>query len=115
MKMRQKIALGLCAFYLFSVLGIALNLHFCSNELSSLSFVQKASCEICKPADSKKMAKKDNSCKDKTVEATGTDQDESSAKPDVPKNFSVALFFTPVIAEFMQYLLPGLFSNLEAN
>lgn len=111
MKMRQKIAFGLCAFYLLSVIGIALSLHFCGNELSSVNFTKQYSCKVCKTTGDKKMAK-DHCCKNTTVEAKITDQHESSSKVDVPKDFSVTLFFAPIIAEFLQYLLPGLFSKI---
>lgn len=113
MKMRQKIALGLCGFYLLSVIGIVLSLHFCSSKLSSVDFTKKAKCNVCKSMDHVKMAKKDNCCKSKTVEAKITDQHESAAKVNLPTSYSIALLLTPVIAEFVQSLLPSLFSSIE--
>jgi hypothetical protein len=113
MKMRQKIALGLSAFYLLSVIGIAMNLHFCSNNLSSVEFTKKATCKACKSTENKGLAKKDNCCKSTTVAAKVTDQHQSGSKVDMPKNFSIALFITPMIAEFLQSFLPGLFSKIE--
>ena len=113
MKFRQKIALGLCVFYLVSVIGIALSLHFCGNQLSSVAFTKQEKCKVCKSASAKDMAKNDNCCKSKTVEAKITDQHKSAEKLDLPKNFSVALFLTPFIAEFVQSLLPGLFSKIQ--
>jgi hypothetical protein len=113
MKMRQKIAFGLSAFYLLSVIGIALSLHFCGNNLSDIAFTKQANCNSCKTEGNKKMEKSDNCCKNATVEAKVTDQHESSAKVELPKNFSIALFFTPMVAEFFRDLLPGIFSRIE--
>lgn len=113
MKFRQKIAFGLCVFYLVSVIGIALSLHFCGDKLSSVDFTEQAKCKVCKSSASKQMAKNDNCCKSKTVEAKITDQHQSADKVDLPKNFSIALFLTPIIAEWVQSILPGLFSKIE--
>ncbi|MET3113122.1 hypothetical protein AAKU52_000843 [Pedobacter sp. CG_S7] len=112
MKMRQKIAYGLCAFYLLSVMGIALSLHFCGNKLSSVDFTKKVNCNVCKSMGNEKMAKKDNCCKNTTVESKITDQHQSASNVDLPTNFSIALLFTPMIAEFLQSILPGLFTKI---
>ena len=109
MKTRNKIAIGLCSFYLLSVTGIALNLHFCSNELSSVNFTQKANCIACEPVGNHLLAKKDTCQNNHTVEAKCADEQETSANKDSRNGFSVASFFTPVIGEFMEYLMPGLF------
>ncbi len=109
MKLRHKIAFGLCAFYLISVIGIAMNLHFCSGQLSSVKLTEKASCVACKPADNKKLVKND-SCSNNT-QAKVSDKPEPPAEVDVPRNSGVAALFAPVIAEFLQDLMPGLFST----
>jgi len=115
MKMRKKIAFGLCVFYLVSVIGIAMSLHFCGNQLSSVKFVEQAACDACHAMDGKEMAKKDNCCKNEKIEARVTDQHQSSDKVDLPKNYSITLFLTPIIADFIQSLLPKFFSGKESK
>jgi hypothetical protein len=113
MKMRKKIAFGLCVFYLVSVIGIAMSLHFCGDELSSVKFTEQAACNACHAMDGKEMAKKDNCCKNEKVEAKVTDQHQSSEKLNLPTNYSITLFLTPIIADFIHSLLPGFFSRIE--
>jgi hypothetical protein len=113
MKMRKKIAFGLCVFYLVSVIGIAMSLHFCGDKLSSVKFTEQASCNACKAMDGKEMAKKNDCCKNEKVEAKVTDQHQSSVKLDLPKNYSITLFITPIIANFIQSLLPSFFGQAE--
>ncbi|MEJ5962353.1 HYC_CC_PP family protein [Pedobacter immunditicola] len=113
MKTRNKIAIGLGFFYLLSVTGVALNLHFCSNELSSVHFTQKADCNTYKPANNQLLAKKDTRQKSTTAEAKCADGQETAAKKDADERFSVASFFTPVIGKFMEYLMPGLFFKIQ--
>jgi hypothetical protein len=115
MKMRKKIALGLCVFYLVSVIGIAMSLHFCGDNLSSVKFTEQAACSSCKVMNGKEMAKNDNCCKNETVKAKITDQHQSSDKLDLPKNYSITLFLTPIIANFIQSLLPGFFNQVESK
>jgi len=91
MKTRKKIVIGLCSFYLLSVTGIALNLHFCGNELSSVNTRHKTH----------------------PTEASCAAQQETPAKAEESKPFSVSSFFTPVIGEFMEYLMPGLFFKIQ--
>jgi len=113
MKTRNKIAIGLCSFYLLSVTGIALNLHFCSDELSSVHFTQKANCMASEPRSNQLVAKKDTSQKNATAEAKCADEQENPANKDGDKGFSVSSFFTPVIGEFIEYLMPGLFFKIQ--
>lgn len=114
MRTRKKIAIGLCSFYLLSVTGIALNLHFCSNELSSVNFTQKADCIACKPAGNHHLAKKDTCQKNTTAEANPADQQKPSAKKDDQEGFNVASFFTPLIGEFIRFLMPGLSYRIQS-
>jgi len=113
MKTRNKIAIGLCSFYLLSVTGIALNLHFCSNELSSVHFTQKANCIAGDPASNQLLTKKDTSQKNATAEAKCAGEQENPANKDGENGFSVASFFTPVIGKFIEYLMPGLFFKIQ--
>lgn len=113
MKLRRKIAYGLCVFYLLSVIGIALSLHFCSGKLSSVDFAAETACKMCKGDESKKLAKDDTCCKNHKVEAKVTDKHQVGEKVNMPKNFSITLFLAPIIADYFQSLLPTLFSSIE--
>jgi len=113
MNLRQKIALGFCAFYLISVIGVALSLHFCGDKLSAVHFTEVAKCKACKAAE--KTVKADNCCKNTAVDAKIKDSHQSGVKVDLPKNFSIQLFLTPFIAEIVQQLLPNLFSKAESE
>src|SRR6478735_6861461 len=113
MKLRQKIAIGLCAFYLLSVIGIAANLHFCNEALSSLNFTERASCKVCKSANNQSIVKNDNCSKNNKSVAKVTDQQESSSKAEASKSFGVAAMFAPVIAELLCNLMPGMFPKKD--
>ncbi|MCD0487317.1 hypothetical protein LPB86_03695 [Pedobacter sp. MC2016-14] len=111
MKLRQKIALGLCAFYLVSVIGVALSLHFCGGKLASIHFTETAKCKICKTDT--KMGKNSGCCKNTDVSAKVTDSHESGFKVNLPKDFSVKLFLSPILAEVAQKMLPHFFGRME--
>lgn len=111
MKLRQKLTLGLCAFYLMSIIGIALNMHFCGGELSSVRFSETAKCGACKGAE--KMKKSSSCCKDTAVEAKVKDSHEAGVKVAVPKDFSLELFLGPLISDALHVILPNLFSKAE--
>lgn len=111
MKLKQKIALGLCAFYLISVIGVALSLHFCGGALSSVHFTETAVCKMCKAAEKK--AESNNCCKNSTVDAKVKDSHESGSKINVPKNYSIQLFLVPFFHEVVKAILPKLFSKTE--
>ncbi|MCX2478476.1 hypothetical protein OQY15_05200 [Pedobacter sp. MC2016-15] len=111
MKLKQKIALGLCAFYLISVIGVALSLHFCGGSLSSVHFTQRAKCKGCVAAEKK--AESDNCCKNTAVDAKIKDSHQSGAAVSLPKNFSIQLFFFPLVWEALDNVLPKLFSRIE--
>ena len=111
MKLRQRIALGLCTFYLVSVIGIALSLHFCGGKLSSIHFTKRAECSACKKSEKAAMANK--CCKNTDVKAKITDSHETGFKVSLPKNFSIQSFLTPIFSEFMELVLPKLFNRAE--
>lgn len=111
MKLKQKIALGLCVFYLVSVIGIALSLHFCGGKLSSVNFTEQAKCKICKTNE--KIGKEDGCCKNTSVAAKVTDSHQSGSKVDLPKNFSIQLFLGPMLHAFVQHVFPSMAGDTE--
>lgn len=111
MKLRQKIALGLCTFYLISVIGVALSLHFCGDQLSSVHFIKTAHCPGCKAAEKSETSNK--CCKNTVVDAKIKDSHQSAVKVSLPKNYSIRLFLTPFLSDILESLLPKLFSKLE--
>jgi len=113
MKLRQKIALGLCAFYLISVIGVALSLHFCGGELSNVQFTEAAKCKFCKETEKSDMANK--CCKNTAVDAKIKDSHESGLKVELPKNYSIKLFLAPFLLEMVESVLPKLFSKNESK
>lgn len=108
MKFRQKIAFGLCLFYIVSVIGIAVSLHFCGGKLSSMHFTQTAKCGACKE-DVK--AEKHNCCKNTEVQSKVDDSHEAGFKVKLPKDFSIDLFLVPFIADLFKSVLPRLFAK----
>jgi hypothetical protein len=111
MNLKQKIAFGLCIFYLVSVIGVGLNLHFCGGKLSSVHLNETAFCKGCLSAE--KTVKKDNCCKNTVVDAKIKDSHQSGTKVDLPKNFSIRLFIAPFIREVTSNVLPKVFSKAE--
>lgn len=110
MKLQQKIAFGLCLFYMVSVIGVAVSMHFCSGELSSVHFTKTAKCGACK--DEQK-TNEHNCCKNTEVHSKVDDSHEASFKIKLPEDFSIDLFLMPGIAEMFKELLPNLFSKAE--
>lgn len=111
MKLRQKLTIALCAFYLMSIIGIALNMHFCGGKLSSVRFAETAKCGACKKAE--KMGKDSDCCKNKSIEAKVKDSHQAGMKVQLPQNFSILLFLKPIFADIFRDLLPVLFSKVE--
>ncbi len=107
--MRQNIALGLSIFYLLSVIGVALSLHFCSGDLSSVRIASKAKCGMCK-AD-QKAQDSDHCCKNTAFEAKVTDSHQSGSKVDLPTDFGFTLFLAPIISQYLEALLPQFLSK----
>jgi hypothetical protein len=90
--MQQKIAAALCAFYLITVIGFAVNMHFCSGKLSSVKLNETAKCNACK--SEKALAKKHDCCETSSVTAKITDSHEAGFKVRLPQDFSITLFLT---------------------
>jgi hypothetical protein len=109
MKMRQNIAFGLSIFYLISVIGIALSLHFCAGDLSSVRLATKAKCGMCKGDE--KDQKADHCCKNTAVDAKVTDSHQGSVKVSLPDDFGLSLFLAPFISQYLEGLLPKFFSK----
>ncbi len=98
MSLKQKLALSLCTFYLFSVIGVALSLHFCGGKLASISATSaKAVCKYCK---AEPIAPKDDNCCKNT-------------KVDIKVKDSVdAIIYAPFHA-VLDYFVPNYFNKLE--
>ena len=111
MKLKQKFALGLCAFYLISVIGVALRLHFCGGTLSAVHFNQTPKCKACITAE--KTAKSDNCCKNTAVDAKIKDSHESGSKVNVPKKYSIELFLAPFLSDVFRIILPKFSSRIN--
>ena len=110
MKLRQKIAFGLCLFYMVSVIGVAVNMHFCSGKLSAVNFTGEAKCGACK---SDETAKKHDCCKNTEVQSKVDDSHEAGVKVSVPESSSVALFLRPMLADMAKSVLPKRFWSAE--
>ncbi|MHA4893812.1 HYC_CC_PP family protein [Pedobacter sp. PWIIR3] len=90
MKLQQKIAAALCAFYLISMIGLAINMHFCGGKLSSVKIDKVATCPACK--EDKKVTKEHDCCKTRSVEAKIKDSHQAGVKVKLPADFSLQLF-----------------------
>lgn len=111
MRRQQKIAMGLCLFYLISVIGIAVNMHYCSGKLSSVRFTERAKCSACK--EEKKIKDTHNCCKNTEVDVKVKDSHQAGFKVKVPENFSVQLFTGPRIIDIFKVFLPNIFRAIE--
>jgi hypothetical protein len=89
-KVSQKIAMALCVFYLISVIGVAMSMHFCSGKLSSVKIASTAKCGACKGA--KPTKESHDCCKNTSVDAKIKDSHEPGFKIQLPKDFSIQLF-----------------------
>ena len=112
MKLKQKIALGLCAFYLVSVIGVALSLHFCGGQLSGIHLAEVAHCSGCKEAE-KPVKADDSCCKNTKVDAKIKDSHQTGLKVDIPKNYSLPVFLSSFFSEMVESILPNIFSKIE--
>ena len=92
MKIQQKIAAALCGFYLITVIGFAVNMHFCSGKLSAIKLNESAKCSVCK--SEKALAKKHNCCSTSSIKAKIKDSHEAGFKVKLPQDFSITLFLT---------------------
>ena len=110
MKLQQKIAMALCALYLISVIGVAMNMHFCSGKLSEVTFKKTAGCVACK---GEKAVKTNNCCKDTGFEVKIKDSHKAGSKVDLPQDFSVELFFGTVVSGIVEMVLPNTSGSFE--
>lgn len=94
MKLKQKLAIGLCVFYTFSVIGIALSMHFCGGKLASVAInTHKTSCKLCKKEPVNK--KDDGCCKNTKVDIKVKDSHQTTASVKLAKLFATDLFLVP--------------------
>ena len=107
MKMQQKIAMGLCAFYLITVIGLAVNMHFCGGKLSSVNLIESPKCPSCKTDG--KMAKTHDCCKDKSVEVKIKDNHHAALKLSLPEDFGIQLVLQHEFAHFINPVISKLF------
>jgi hypothetical protein len=105
MKMKQKIAMGLCAFYLISVIGIAISMHFCAGKLSSVRLTETAKCNGC--AKDSKIAKSHNCCKTTSVNVKIKDSHQAGTKVKLPDNFSLQLFLGEQLSYIFKAVRPS--------
>ncbi|WP_256002834.1 MULTISPECIES: HYC_CC_PP family protein [Pedobacter] len=113
MKLQRKIALGLCVFYLFSVIGIAVSMHFCNGSFSSFSFTKAAKCGSCKATGTD--AKSHDCCKTTDVDAKVEDSHEASGKISIPKIVSLEMLFDAVLPYFKVGGLAVVFKDAEGK
>ncbi|HMI04919.1 MAG TPA: hypothetical protein VK541_20695 [Pedobacter sp.] len=104
MKMKQKIAMGLCVFYLVSVIGLAVSMHFCAGKLSSVRFIETAKCKTC--TKDSKIAKSHSCCKTTSVGVKIKDSHQAGAKVKMPGNFSLQLFLGTHLTDVFKVILP---------
>ena len=112
MILKQKLALVLCTFYLLSVIGVALSIHFCGGKLASVSVNStKAACKFCKAEASDK--KDDGCCKNTKVDVKVKDSHQAEAALKLPKLFSLETLI-PFNTKFVfNKILPVFFNKVE--
>jgi len=111
-KLKQKLAISLCALYVISVLGVALSIHFCGGKLASVAlYANKTSCKFCKsePVDKKD----DNCCKNTKVDVKVKDSHQAEETFKLPKVFGLDSYFSYQITDFLKPFIPRLLSRLE--
>jgi hypothetical protein len=113
MKMKQKSALFLCVLYVLSVIGLAVSLHFCGDNLSSVSLASSAKCTMC-GADMK-MSKADHCCKNTSVEVKVKDAHQTESKTSIPVNYSISLFLGPIVSHFISAIFPKTLSQITGK
>lgn len=112
MKLKQKIAVGLATFYLISVIGVALSMHFCGGKLASIAFFEnKTACKYCKQEP---IAKKDDGCcKNTKVDVKVKDSHQTESAFKLPKVFSLDTYLHPRVSNLIRYFLPKIFTSQE--
>ena len=104
MKLKQKIALGLCLFYVLSVTGMALSMHFCSGKLADVAFFQnETSCKICNDIPLEKKA--DNCCEDTEVTAKVDHSHQIAGGITLPSLFLVDHILPYPVFNFTQHVV----------
>ncbi len=98
MKIRQRTAFGLSLFYLVTVIGLALNLHYCGGKLSSVKLNAPAECKVCK--NERKIASGRDCCKTTGFELKVKDSHQAGLKVKLPSDFGIQLFLVPVSTVF---------------
>jgi hypothetical protein len=112
MKLKQKLALSLCTFYLVSVIGVALSMHFCGGKLASVSvFADRAACDYCKAEAKDK--KDDGCCKNTKVDVKVKDSHQAESSFKLPKLFSLETFISSRISELFKPFFPAFLSRME--
>jgi hypothetical protein len=110
-KLKQKITLNLCFLYVFSVIGIALSMHFCSGKLADVGlYANKTACKFCKK---EKQTAENSCCKNTKVEVKVKDDHQGKAAFKLPKVASFAILFSPRLAEIVKTFLPTFFSKFN--
>ncbi|WP_432712627.1 hypothetical protein [Pedobacter sp.] len=94
MKTRQRIIFALGVVYLLSIIVIGLKLQLSSNQSPQNSFNKQATCKA-GPAVATKVST----------------SAEAVAEEEAERKFNIANLVTPVVAEFLQYVCPALFSQ----
>jgi hypothetical protein len=102
MKLRQKLTIGLCAFYLITIIGLALNMHFCGGRLADVSFTETAKCGMCKMAEKK--GKDSDCCKNTSIDAKVKDSHTAGVKISLAHDFGIELFLGPSFTEISHEL-----------
>lgn len=97
MKLRQKLTISLCAFYLVTIIGLALNMHFCGGRLAEISFTETAGCGKCKSAEKK--GKESDCCKNTAVEAKVKDSHKAEVNLKLALDYGVELFLGALVTE----------------
>ena len=109
---RQKSALVLCAIYAFSVIGIALSIHFCGGKLEDVAlYTNKTACKYCKTEPVNKAD--DDCCKNTKVEAKIKDSHQAETTLKLPKIFSLESYIPRNVIEVLKPFFPKFFSQLE--
>lgn len=112
MKLKQKLALGLCTFYLVSVIGVALSMHFCGGKLASVALYSgKTACKYCKTEASDK--KDDGCCKNSKIEVKVKDSHQTESSFKLSKVFSLDMLSPIEVFGRSTKLLPLFFSRIE--
>ncbi len=103
MKSKQKIAIGLALFYVLSVMGVALSVHFCGGKLAEIAvFAKETSCKYCKDTPAEK--KPDNCCEDTQVVAKVDHSHQMSSSLTLAQLFTVDLILPYPIFKQTQWI-----------